>query len=716
MLNSTWLLFNLFLGSLSLHLTQIFEPNATYPYTYSLLLLPPLLTLLYSFSGFKPLSKRLLISFLLPLALTLVLFRSELMAWGVFHPSHWDLLRLLSYALPFLGISLLALALFLYLERTQSVLLLLILASLLEMLIFSYVKRTWSLTIPFSFASGVLLQFVLRQKKHYRVQVQTPVPDRLHWPHGTGVRLAWIVFLIAFTLTLGLNLPVLAPVWFQNTITLNGVLGKPGKGVVPLDRETLFAWKTNNLGGPWQGDSTPLFFVQGPEPTYWRSETLDYFDSRGWWSRSGSPSLTSASVPLHLYSTEETQTYQIRLLQPLAQGTGLLAPGQLAELSKMSLTGVNFSYHSFANTLWANSLLPAQTEYSVQASLPKVSASDLRLSRPLNAVELTNGTVWSPWKMQNPMPLIQLTQRITKDIHNPYDQLQALSNYLKDNMTYTLNSPSPANGDFVSDFLFNTHQGYCIHFASSLVLMARVQGYASRLAMGFTFGSPLDTIRNPFPGKDPATVRLLTKNDAHSWAEIYFEGYGWIPFEATPGFSNPQEPFEHKELAAPDPSEQNPTQVPANNTENPNNRDPDTSAKERHSLPSYLLPILIALGLVPLSLISVFSIRRFRRRRRWLAMNGQERLGSIYQELLAEAGKCDLAQLPGTTPSEFLRRLPLGTPDWNRVWSKAILLVEKGLYAPGTGEAEAEALLNLRPKLLRLLRAHKRGLHQGQKP
>ena len=29
--------------------------------------------------------------------------------------------------------------------------------------------------------------------------------------------------------------------------------------------------------------------------------------------------------------------------------------------------------------------------------------------------------------------------------------------------------------------------------------------------------------------------------DAHSWVEIYFEGYGWVPFEPTPGFSIPQQ-------------------------------------------------------------------------------------------------------------------------------------------------------------------------------
>ena len=35
------------------------------------------------------------------------------------------------------------------------------------------------------------------------------------------------------------------------------------------------------------------------------------------------------------------------------------------------------------------------------------------------------------------------------------------------------------------------------------------------------------------PGEDGAVT--LTGMDAHAWAEVYFEGLGWIPFDATNG-------------------------------------------------------------------------------------------------------------------------------------------------------------------------------------
>lgn len=29
---------------------------------------------------------------------------------------------------------------------------------------------------------------------------------------------------------------------------------------------------------------------------------------------------------------------------------------------------------------------------------------------------------------------------------------------------------------------------------------------------------------------------VIRNNDAHSWVEVYFEGYCWLPFEPTPSF------------------------------------------------------------------------------------------------------------------------------------------------------------------------------------
>ena len=57
-----------------------------------------------------------------------------------------------------------------------------------------------------------------------------------------------------------------------------------------------------------------------------------------------------------------------------------------------------------------------------------------------------------------------------------------------------------------------------------LAQMARAVGIPSRVAVGFTSGK--------LQGSD---TYLVNDRDAHAWVEVYFPGYGWMPFEPTPG-------------------------------------------------------------------------------------------------------------------------------------------------------------------------------------
>jgi hypothetical protein len=56
-----------------------------------------------------------------------------------------------------------------------------------------------------------------------------------------------------------------------------------------------------------------------------------------------------------------------------------------------------------------------------------------------------------------------------------------------------------------------------------MTVLTRLLGIPARLAGGFTEGTK--------SGKS----YLVTTDDAHAWAEVYFTGYGWIKFEATAG-------------------------------------------------------------------------------------------------------------------------------------------------------------------------------------
>ena len=79
-------------------------------------------------------------------------------------------------------------------------------------------------------------------------------------------------------------------------------------------------------------------------------------------------------------------------------------------------------------------------------------------------------------------------------------------------------------GAYLDYFLFENPRGFCNYFATAMVLLARSEGYPARYVQGY-----LTTVH-----KNKQTV--IKSDQAHSWAEIYFDGFGWITYEATPGF------------------------------------------------------------------------------------------------------------------------------------------------------------------------------------
>ncbi|TFG48265.1 MAG: transglutaminase domain-containing protein, partial [Anaerolineales bacterium] len=89
---------------------------------------------------------------------------------------------------------------------------------------------------------------------------------------------------------------------------------------------------------------------------------------------------------------------------------------------------------------------------------------------------------------------------------------------------YTLSLPAPpADRDVADYFLFDLQTGYCDYYATSMVVLARAVGLPSRVVVGYV-GGQYDEENNQY---------LVSEADAHTWVEVYFNGYGWIPFEPT---------------------------------------------------------------------------------------------------------------------------------------------------------------------------------------
>lgn len=134
---------------------------------------------------------------------------------------------------------------------------------------------------------------------------------------------------------------------------------------------------------------------------------------------------------------------------------------------------------------------------------------------------------------------------------NRFDLALSFAQYLSDNYQYTLSPAEVPDGvDFV-DWFISTGEGYCTYFASAMAQMARYAGIPSRYVEGYALA---DAERNE------GGEYILTGKQAHAWAELYFDGVGFVPFDAlslerlNAEEQKPDDPDKRPEVEVPTPS------------------------------------------------------------------------------------------------------------------------------------------------------------------
>lgn len=87
---------------------------------------------------------------------------------------------------------------------------------------------------------------------------------------------------------------------------------------------------------------------------------------------------------------------------------------------------------------------------------------------------------------------------------------------------YTLRPP-PVGSEIVDDFLFETLNGFCIHYAGAMTFVLRAAGIPSRVVAGYQ-GGEIN------PAGNYLSVRQL---DAHAWVEYWVAERGWVSVDPT---------------------------------------------------------------------------------------------------------------------------------------------------------------------------------------
>ncbi len=279
--------------------------------------------------------------------------------------------------------------------------------------------------------------------------------------------------------------------------------------------------------GPTSLSQTPVLAAELSEPMYLRTQTYNVYNGRGWTRRSSAADAGDQwerrdgrfEVPVQGFQhrarrlNSYVEAFSITLLAPL---DSLPVPGEVIGLDvdrsafrpRNDGTFAIVDRNQSAKEVAGRSLVARGTPSKV----PDAPPSGLTPSYETAGID----------------PRVrELAQNVVVGAATDYDRAVAIKREIERRVKYNLKAPAvPADRDPVASVLFETQEGYCDLFASAMVQMARSVGIPARYVIGYY----------PTTGKrDDQGRYLVLQADYHAWAELFFEGHGWVVFDATEG-------------------------------------------------------------------------------------------------------------------------------------------------------------------------------------
>lgn len=290
----------------------------------------------------------------------------------------------------------------------------------------------------------------------------------------------------------------------------------------------------NSLRSP-TGDGRITYATSGSRPPYLRSVTVDRFDGDSW-----SPDDRDASrrVGVGRMDTGNEILADEQLRQVTAVNTGrFTSPYLPVPYAPDAVNGLDgrWSWDPATLSIKGVDTNSRNQQYLVQSTSPRLTPELLsRSSAPVRGIP--EEFIRPP---NNVPDIVRSTaDTVTEGSGTAYAKAMAIQNYLRSvEFTYSLQSPVQGGYDgnglsVLADFL-TQKSGYCIHFASAMAVMARLEGIPSRIAVGYAPGRATGATVS-VPGQGALTEYEVDSRDAHAWPELYFQGLGWVAFEPTP--------------------------------------------------------------------------------------------------------------------------------------------------------------------------------------
>ena len=331
---------------------------------------------------------------------------------------------------------------------------------------------------------------------------------------------------------------------------------KPGERV-----SVEYVWRSNYDGVRFPKKRTRVFTVRAPERSvYWRATTLDAFRNDRWdEDLVGASPVTFANPVVDLSGdalvppagrNRDNWTRTDVRIEALREFR-VVGPSQPVAYDMRSVADVQYEQGGVA---LAPKPLPRGAHYTVWGYNPAPTPAQLAKSPPdyppvisedRRFLTVGDGPAVPPFGSPEHdawindyfrpdggglgyRPLYLAARRVAGNAKNPYAATVALEAWFRSSGGFIYDEQPPPSAPGVPtlvQFVTQTKRGYCQHFAGAMALMLRYLGIPARVAAGFTSGN-YDSQRRTWTVYD---------RNAHTWVEVWFKGYGWLPFDPTPG-------------------------------------------------------------------------------------------------------------------------------------------------------------------------------------
>jgi transglutaminase-like putative cysteine protease len=306
-----------------------------------------------------------------------------------------------------------------------------------------------------------------------------------------------------------------------------------------------YIWDARYDGVRFPKRTTTVLTIRAPHRSYyWRATVLDRFDGTRWledvWPESARQQreLTPASARKRSNLVRQEVTVAA-LADDHVIGASIPVTNNLGKAAAYEGQGVTRVIGG----------LQRDQHYAVWSYVPRPTPAELvrvppsyptALTRPGRELDLARGVTAPPFgtsgrdaRLLKPLtgrliPYAKLYERarqVAGETRSPYAAAVALEAWFRSTGGFTYSEQpgtTPGLPPLVG-FVLDTKTGYCQHFAGAMALMLRLLGIPARVAAGFV------------TGQYHGDFWQVTDHDAHTWVEVWFRGYGWLPFDPTPG-------------------------------------------------------------------------------------------------------------------------------------------------------------------------------------